>query len=425
MDRKKKFIPLILTSAMFVMWACGEGDIVNVNDDDERVKQKLAEKLDSTKSDYAKNSEEFIAYFLEYCNRKEGRKDGCDIDIMKFSSSSKAGDNKSSSSKSSSSSKAGDSSSSVASSSSSKGGSSSSVSSSSSKPTSATSSSTSSSSSKTPDISGKCDVIKPDVVYVGDDIIWHYVADEGSIESADYEWKNVSDEIKAGTQDDLKGTGRPEITVTFSKKGTKLGPELTFSGKTFDCPNVDVAEKPVTQSSSSSEPESSSSEPESSSAQSSSSSDPKGYCFVSKRKINAGETVDLFIVDADGNELEGKYQWFELGDQSESAEIVAGEKKGTGSTKITVKYPVPGTMSPAAYWGSKNQLVTCDRNELDPDDDDALLEVLALPVSSSSEEPEEESSSSGEVVEQSSSSEEKDVPFCKLHPEDESCVIDL
>ena len=75
-------------------------------------------------------------------------------------------------------------------------------------------------------------------------------------------------------------------------------------------------------------------------------------------------------------------------------------------------------MSPAAYWGSKNQLVTCDRNELDPDDDDALLEVLALPVSSSSEEPEEESSSSGEVVEQSSSS--KSVDPCANNPE---CVF--
>ena len=66
MDRKK-FIPLLLSSAMAFMWACGEGNISGVTDDDERVKATLLEKLDSTKKDYKKNVEEFLKpYFLRH-----------------------------------------------------------------------------------------------------------------------------------------------------------------------------------------------------------------------------------------------------------------------------------------------------------------------------------------------------------------------
>ena len=54
--------------------------------------------------------------------------------------------------------------------------------------------------------------------------------------------------------------------------------------------------------------------------------------------------------------------------------------------------------------------MTCERNELDDDDFDALLDVIAQPVSSSSESPIiEESSSSGEIVLPSSSSKELDI----------------
>ena len=90
MDRKK-FIPLLLSSAMAFMWACGEGNISGVTDDDERVKATLLEKLDSTKKDYKKNVEEFLKPYFEYCKSKKGHEDGCEADIVKFSSSSKNG----------------------------------------------------------------------------------------------------------------------------------------------------------------------------------------------------------------------------------------------------------------------------------------------------------------------------------------------
>ena len=51
MDRKKKLIPLLLSSAMFLIWACGEGSINEVTDTDERAIANLSEKLDSTKKD--------------------------------------------------------------------------------------------------------------------------------------------------------------------------------------------------------------------------------------------------------------------------------------------------------------------------------------------------------------------------------------
>lgn len=421
MDRKKKLITLFLSSAVAMFWACGEGSINEVTDTDERGVANLLEKLDSTKKDYEKNVHEFVDRFLEYCNSKEGHKDGCEAEYKK-SSSSKSGDNGSASSNSSSSKTSNSSSSGNVNTSSSKGGTNSSSggtsNSSSSKPANS-SSSTASSSSKKLEAKGKC-VLSESVVYIGDEVIWRYLPDEGSLESAEFTWSFNDDDVKNGVvSGKISGTGTPELLVKFTTKGLKTGPTLTFDGKGLDCDNVKVVAKDEPKSSSS-EPESSSSEPESSS--SSSAPTVRGYCAVSKRKINVGETVDLFIVDKDGNELAGQHQWFDYGDPSESAELTDGERKGTGSTRITIKYPLPGTMSPAAYWGPKNQLVTCDRNELDPDDDDVLLEVIAKPVSSSSATPDEDSSSSsGEAEEKSSSSKEQD--YCELYPNAPECVI--
>ena len=146
----------------------------------------------------------------------------------------------------------------------------------------------------------------------------------------------------------------------------------------------------------------------------------KGYCAVSKRVIPAGESVEWSIVDADGNVLEGTHNWMALGDAS--AELIDGQKKGSGSTTITVKYTQPGDITgdraPMATWGT--QTVTCEYNELDENDMDPLLRVEALPESSSSEEPPEESSSSSDESDSSSSSYKKPVD-CVLEPDDPAC----
>ena len=411
MDRKK-FIPLLLSSAMAFMWGCGEGEIFEVTNDDERVKATLLEKLDSTKKDYEKNVEEFLKPYIEYCKSKKGHEDGCDADIVKFSSSSKSNGGESSKSSSSGNTPKSSSSSKANTSSSVGGNSSSSGSSSSSKPA-TSSSSVASSSSKKLETKGKCVLTKPDVVYIGDEISWRYLPDEGSLESAEFTWSFNDDQVEKSIVDGKKsGTGTPELLVKFSTKGRKLGPTLTFNSKGFECDNVDVVSKSDPQSSSS-EPESSSSEPESSSAASSSSV--KGYCAVSARKVFVDDQVDWFIVDAEGHELVGSHQWYDLG---KDGKLVEGEKSGSGSTRITVKYSTPGDKSPTAYWGT--DAVTCERNELDEDDFDALLNVQAMPVSSSSASPIiEESSSSGEVIEVSSSSKAPDI--CQINPEE--CVF--
>lgn len=398
MDRNK-FIPLLLSSAMAFMWACGEGDISKVTDDDERVKATLLEKLDSTKKDYKKNLDDFLKPYVEYCKSKKGQEDGCVADVKPSSSSKGNGGESSKSSSSGNTSKS--SSSGNANTSSSKGGnSSSSGSSSSSSKTANSSSSTASSSSVKLKASGKCVLTVPDIVYIGDEISWRYVPDEGSLQEAEFTWSFNDDDAKNWVvEGKITGTGTPELLVTFKSKGTKVAPTLTFDGKGVECANVKVFAKddPV---SSSSEPESSSSEPESSSAESSSSV--KGYCAVSKRKVFVDEPVDWYIVDAEGNELAGTHQWFDLGGGTNDVVLVKGEKSGSGSTRITVKYSTPGAKAPIAYLGSDP--VTCERNELNDEDVDDLLEVEAMPVSSSSEEFIVESSSSGEVVPESSSS---------------------
>ena len=418
MDRKK-ILPLLFTSAAIILWACGEGSINYVEDQDEIVLKDLKDKLDTSKKDYDENVNSFLQTFVDYCNSKEGHKAGCELEKIKKSSSSKKEENKSSSSSKTSNS----SSSTSANSSSSKGGttSSSSVkgSSSSSSATSASSSSVSSSSSKPLPVSGKCILDRPEKVYIGDVVTWSYLPDEGSLEKGNFVWE-VSEEVEKGlVEGKLSGNGTPSIKVKYSSVGQKFGPELTFAGKEVRCDDdFRVYQVVVEESSSSEEESSSSSEPESSS---SSKAVVKGYCAVSKRVIPAGESVEWSIVDADGNVLEGTHNWMALGDAS--AELIDGQKKGSGSTTITVKYTQPGDITgdraPMATWGT--QTVTCEYNELDENDMDPLLRVEALPESSSSEEPPEESSSSSDESDSSSSSYKKPVD-CVLEPDDPACT---
>jgi len=418
MDRKK-ILPLLFTSAAIILWACGEGSINYVEDQDEIVLKDLKDKLDTSKKDYDENVNSFLQTFVDYCNSKEGHKAGCELEKIKKSSSSKKEENKSSSSSKTSNS----SSSTSANSSSSKGGttSSSSVkgSSSSSSATSASSSSVSSSSSKPLPVSGKCILDRPEKVYIGDVVTWSYLPDEGSLEKGNFVWE-VSEEVEKGlVEGKLSGNGTPSIKVKYSSVGQKFGPELTFAGKEVRCDDdFRVYQVVVEESSSSEEESSSSSEPESSS---SSKAVVKGYCAVSKRVIPAGESVEWSIVDADGNVLEGTHNWMALGDAS--AELIDGQKKGSGSTTITVKYTQPGDITgdraPMATWGT--QTVTCEYNELDENDMDPLLRVEALPESSSSEEPPEESSSSSGETDSSSSSYKKPVD-CVLEPDDPACT---
>ena len=416
MDRKK-ILPLLFTSAAIILWACGEGSINYVEDQDEIALKELKDKLDTSKKDYDENVNSFLQTFVDYCNSKEGHKAGCELEKIKKSSSSKKEENKSSSSSKTSNS----SSSTSANSSSSKGGttSSSSVkgSSSSSSATSASSSSVSSSSSKPLPVSGKCILDRPEKVYIGDVVTWSYLPDEGSLEKGNFVWE-VSEEVEKGlVEGKLSGNGTPSIKVKYSSVGQKFGPELTFAGKEVRCDDdFRVYQVVVEESSSSEEESSSSSEPESSS---SSKAVVKGYCAVSKRVITVGETVEWFIVDAERQELEGRHQWIGYGDGT--AQYVSGEEKGTGSTRVVVQYLQPGDKAPQVTWDGKT--VTCERDELSEDDFDPLLRVEALPESSSSEEPpEESSSSSGETEEKSSSSKKADDP-CELDPD--ACYIPM
>ena len=196
MDRKL-LIPLFISSAMFFMWACGEGNVVEATDADEMAKKKM-EEIDD---------EELAKYFIkQYCKGKKN----CDVELIKSSSSveeessSSVSKNKSSSSntKSSSSGKS--------------SGSSSSTKSSSSRNDSGSSSSKGSSSSVKTDpqhVSGKCELLMPDVVHVGDEVIWRYLPDEGSKDSAPFEWDLNNEVEKSIVDGELTGTGVPEITV--------------------------------------------------------------------------------------------------------------------------------------------------------------------------------------------------------------------
>ena len=97
MDRKK-ILPLLFTSAAIILWACGEGSINYVEDQDEIVLKDLKDKLDTSKKDYDENVNSFLQTFVDYCNSKEGHNAGCELEKIKKSSSSKKEENKSSSS---------------------------------------------------------------------------------------------------------------------------------------------------------------------------------------------------------------------------------------------------------------------------------------------------------------------------------------
>lgn len=400
MDRKRLSL-LILSSAMFAIWACGEGSVSEATDADEMVLNLLTEK----------SGPELLSLDSGFLSSEYCKKHADDCKLIESSSSSK----KESSSSSAKSSSSGKSSSSSSKGSSSSAKSSSSVSSSSSVKGSSSSSKGASSSSAAPTISGHCEVVKNDVVLIGDKVIWKYVPDEGSIQSAAYEW-DVSSEVEKGiVEGELSGTGTPKLTVVFTKAGKKYGPMLTFGGETFDCEEeVRVVEKSDVSSSSSAVEESSSSSEASSSskAKSSSSSAVKGHCAVSKSVVYVGEEVDWYIAGPDGEMLSGTYNWIDLG---EGAEIVSGENSGKGETKVTVVYSTMGNKVPFVQYGT--QSLTCDQD----DDGNQLLEVKAQEKSSSSEAP-EESSSSEEVVVKSSSSKGENPNPC---PDGNCEVIDF
>ncbi len=374
---KRKFLmPLIFSSAIMLMWACGEGDIAYADDQDEMIKTKMAEA-----SDY-----EVAERFLEYCDNKKG----CEAVWIGSSSSEDA----------SSSSRRERSSSSSAVSSSSKPKSSSAVSSSSrvrssSSKKRSSSSVASSSSESGPQVSGWCVLDAPDPVYVGDTVTWRYLPEENSIDSAKYEWKDVSKgkEVTSGlVKGELTGSGAAQITVTFTSKGLKYGPELTFGDVELDCRNVDVYVQGESISSSS-VVSSSSAARRSSSSRSSSSAVPEGHCAVSKSRVFVGDTVEWYVAGPDEEVLSAYHNWSDLG---KDGKLLSGELKGNGSSKILVTYSSPGQKSPMVQFGK--QMIDCNIN----DDGDPFLNVDAKAVSSASEPPKE--SSSSEAAPKSSSS---------------------
>ena len=366
---KKILLPLFFSSAVMLMWACGEGDISYADDQDIMVKTKMEEA-----SDY-----EIAERFMTYCNSKEGKKNNCNGEYLVSSSLDDA----------SSSSRRERSSSSSAISSSSKPKSSSSVSSSSrvrSSSSKKSSSSSAVSSSTAPQVSGWCVLDAPDVVYVGDTVTWRYLPEENSIDSAKFEWKDVNKgkDVENGlVKGSLTGSGLPEITVKLTSKGTKLGPELNFGGVEVDCRNVVVHVEGETISSSS-EMSSSSAARRSSSSRSSSSAVPEGYCAVSNSKIFVGDTVKWYVVDSVGTMLSAYHNWSDLG---KDGKLVSGQQKGNDSTIIAVTYSSPGQKSPMVQFGK--QMIDCGINN----NGDPYLIVEAKAASSASEPPKESSSS--------------------------------
>ena len=92
-------------------------------------------------------------------------------------------------------------------------------------------------------VSGKCELLMPDVVHVGDEVVWRYQPDEGSKDSAPFEW-DLNNEVEKSIVDGvLTGNGVPEITVVFKTAGKKFGPGIYFDGEYFDCENLTVYAK--------------------------------------------------------------------------------------------------------------------------------------------------------------------------------------
>lgn len=382
MDRKKKLIPLILSSAMVFMWACGEGEIFYADNDDEMMKAKSDPNSKTVISD-----EEFLQPFITYCTSKEGKKKGCKLEYIEVSSS--AQDVLSSVSKSNSSSSAVTSSGTTADSNGSTKTSSSSVK----NPSSNSSSNSSSSSAHTPGssaekkvFSGKCDLIAPPKIQVGDEVIWRYLPDENTADAADYEWDLNSEVESSIISGSISGTGFPEITVVFKKSGRKYGPTLNFGPlQDLDCENVfvyEVGEGPDVSSASNDGSSSSKVKSSGSVAPSSSSEAVEGHCAVNKSKVYVGEPVELYVAGPDGVPLEGKHNWIDL----DGGEFVSGVRNGAGSTKIVVTYSKDGVKEPMVQFGN---LLPCDIDN----DGNRLLTVLKKETSSSSAEIGDSSSS--------------------------------
>ena len=348
---RKKLLTLFISSAMLGLWACAEGDIVEANDKDEMV-----QKLVSEKDDY-----EFVEPFMKYCQKKKG----CEAEYVKSSSSVEESSSSeegvtSGSSKSSSSvkgSSASGKSSSSGNSSSSKGNGSS---------ASSSNSGNNSSQSTVSIVSGKCVLEKPEEVHVGDEVVWRYAPDKGSIESADFVWEMSNEVEKSLVEGTASGTGTPAIKVVFKTAGRKYGPFLHFGNEDFDCDNLVVAAADENHGSSAYVESSSSAESSSSKAKSSSSKVVvKGHCAVSKEVVATGEKVDWYVAGPDGEMLEGKDK----------------------PAKITVTYSTSGVKGPMVRY--EKQTIMCDTNE----EGDPMLHVELKAESSSSKKTEASSSS--------------------------------
>lgn len=381
MDRKKKLIPLVLSSAMVILWACGEGEIIYADNDDEMMKAKC-----DPNSKTAISDEEFFQSYIDYCNSKTGKKNGCKLEYIEVSSSAQA--DVSSASKSNSSSSA------VTSSNANANSSGSTETSSSVKNSTGSSSSKSSSSSVMtpgssadgPVFSGKCDLIAPQVIHVGDEVIWRYLPDDNTTDVADYEWDLNSEVESSVIGGSITGSGFPELTVVFKKPGRKYGPTLNFGPlENIDCENVyvyEAGEGPKISSSSVDESSSSKVKSSASEVPSSASKAVEGHCAVNKSKVFVGEPVELYVAGPDGELLEGKHNWIDL----DGGELVSGVLNGPGSTKIVVTYSTDGAKEPMVQFG---KLLPCDIDN----DGNSLLTVMEKKESSSSKVPDVNSSS--------------------------------
>ena len=252
------------------------------------------------------------------------------------------------------------------------------------------SSSSAVSSSTAPQVSGWCVLDAPDVVYVGDTVTWRYLPEENSIDSAKFEWKdlNKGKDVENGlVKGTLTGFGLPKITVTFTSKGAKLGPELTFGGVELDCRNVLVHVNSESISASSMISSSSAARRSSSSGKSSSSALPKGHCAVSKSKVFVGDTVEWYVADSVGRVLAAYHNWSDLG---KDGTLIFGQKQGNDATNITVTYSSPGIKSPMVQFARQGML-DCNLDEKG----NPYLIVEEMAASSASEPPLEESSASG------------------------------
>lgn len=369
---RKKLLTLFISSAMLGLWACAEGDIVEANDKDEMV-----QKLVSEKDDY-----EFVEPFMKYCQKKKG----CEAEYVKSSSSVEESSSSeegvtSGSSKSSSSvkgSSASGKSSSSGNSSSSKGNGSS---------ASSSNSGNNSSQSTVSIVSGKCVLEKPEEVHVGDEVVWRYAPDKGSIESADFVWEMSNEVEKSLVEGTASGTGTPAIKVVFKTAGRKYGPFLHFGNEDFDCDNLVVAAADENHGSSAYVESSSSAESSSSKAKSSSSKVVvKGHCAVSKEVVATGEKVDWYVAGPDGEMLEGNYTWVLIDNDAKLDEgsSLTGKDK---PAKITVTYSTSGVKGPMVRY--EKQTIMCDTNE----EGDPMLHVELKAESSSSKKTEASSSS--------------------------------